>query len=108
MTQEFIEFLQLFSLNSNNVGLWFPAKELNLMLGMFSNCRSATGGRVCRPRNPGPRDLGAATFGGKTITSEKELRGFPFDVVRGYCMLPCGRMLRARWSVCACAAMHVM
>lgn len=68
------------------------------------------------PTQTRPRDLGAATFGGKTITSQKELRGFPFDVVRGYCMLPCGRMLRARWSVCACAyvslfacaAMHVM
>lgn len=53
------------------------------------------------PRRPQRRDLGAAIFGGETITFQKELRGFPFDVARGYCAPPRGRMSRARWSVCA-------
>lgn len=52
-------------------------------------------------RAPLPRDLGAAIFGGETITFQKEPQGFPFDVVRGYCTPPCGRVSRARWSVCA-------
>lgn len=70
------------------------------MLGMFSICRLATGEEGLSPRQTQPRDLGAATFGGKAITSPKKLRGFLFDVVRGYCTPPCRRMLRARWSVC--------
>lgn len=106
-------FSAFFPLNSNNVKLWFPGKELNLIMGMFSICCLAPGGRVCRPRKPSPVTLELPPLGAKPLLSQKELWGFPFDVVRDYCTPPCGRMLRARWSVCAhvsvfaCAAVHV-
>lgn len=67
--------------------------------GEFYSCPQE-GGFVVHALQPcGPR---AAIFGGETITFQKELWGFSFDVVWGYCMVQCGRMLRARWSVYAC------
>ena len=50
----------------------------------------STGGKGLVVRALQPSGPGAAIFGGKTITFQKELWGFSFDVVRGYCMVHAG------------------
>lgn len=95
--------LQLNVRYNRNVSLNLIMGTFSILMGEFSSCPQE-GGFVIHASQPrGPR---AAIFWGETITFQKELWGFSFDVGRGYCILQCGRMLRARWSVCACECVH--
>lgn len=88
---------KFFSISKLDFGDVFSLK------GEFYSCRQDGGFVIHARQSCGPR---GAIFGGETITFQKELWGFSFDVVWEYCMVQCGRMLRARWSVYACECVY--
>lgn len=86
------------------------SESLNLILGTFSvwkgNSIHVDRMEVLSSMHDSPVALEVPSLGAKTITFQRELWGFSFDVVWGYCMVQCGRMLRARWSVYACECVY--